>query len=354
MSPEFIESFIAGIIAVAVTYIAVQRLPRTGGTELKNHGIFIACAVIFILIVPLNVRKIIFSPLTVRVIGCVYPLYESIRAVCTPDEEDDKVWLQYWISQGIVFYAAEWIEDFAETNTTLYIYFFHFEFLFFLWLLLPYTDGAALIFEKITKPYLAPALEPITKRFDGWINMLVNTVISASHIWILWAIFLFFPASLKRFITVSVGTIYPFLASIAAVITPEGDDDTFWLTYWSCFGFLFLAMDWTESYLGKIPGFYTVVIFTIVYLMVPLFNGAEKCFRNILVPLARQEEMLILRDAMTVQKSMMKKLTKDRSKFVKQKLAAMFAEDDDNKDKKEQDGGSLFSRVKEGGYQSIV
>lgn len=53
-------------------------------------------------------------------------------------------------------------------------------------------------------------------------------------------------------------------------------------------------MDFSEKILGKIPGFYTLIIFSTVYLMLPMFRGADKVFRKVLVPLAGLQEVSVL------------------------------------------------------------
>jgi hypothetical protein len=53
----------------------------------------------------------------------------------------------------------------------------------------------------------------------------------------------------------------------------------YWLTYWSCFGILFLITDFIENFIGFIPGFYTLTIAATVYLMLPLFRGADTVSR---------------------------------------------------------------------------
>ena len=104
-----------------------------------------------------------------------------------------------------------------------------------------------------------------------------------------------------------IGTVYPFVCSVTATATEEIEDDTYWLTYWAgmylqrqhpdskmhcyltsilAYGVLFLIMDTLETFVGWLPGFYSLVIFTTVYLMLPMFRGADKVFRKILVPLA--------------------------------------------------------------------
>ena len=118
------------------------------------------------------------------------------------------------------------------------------------------------------------------------------------------------------------------MCSVTAAASDEIEDDTYWLTYWSVYGCLFLLMDLTESFLGRVPGFYTLVIFTTVYLMLPMFRGADKVFRKILVPLAGLQELLILRDSILIKKEMMKDLDPERAKIVRKSIAKFFDDDD--------------------------
>ena len=39
---------------------------------------------------------------------------------------------------------------------------------------------------------------------------------------------------------------------------------------------LFLLMDYLENFVGAIPGFYSIVLCCTIYLMLPLFRGAEQ------------------------------------------------------------------------------
>ena len=61
----------------------------------------------------------------------------------------------------------------------------------------------------------------------------------------------------------------------------------YWLTYWSCFGILFLITDFIENFIGFIPGFYTLTIAATVYLMLPLFRGADTVSRRLLISCCR-------------------------------------------------------------------
>lgn len=123
-----------------------------------------------------------------------------------------------------------------------------------------------------------------------------------------------------------IGTIFPLLSSTVSVTTFDGGDDTYWLTYWSCFGCLFMVTDFLENFLGNFPGFYTFVIAITVYLMLPLFRGADQVFRGILVPFAGLEEELLRRDAEELKRVALATLSPERKKLLMKSIAASFQE----------------------------
>lgn len=135
-----------------------------------------------------------------------------------------------------------------------------FEFFFYLWLLLPWTDGACVVFDFVMEPIVGPIIQPMVQRMDNTIAKIVAAVMNASHLSFVWIVFEFFPPALKRTVWIMIGTVFPLASSVVSVTTAEGGDDTYWLTYWSCFGILFLIIDFLENFLGFIPGFYTVAI----------------------------------------------------------------------------------------------
>jgi len=113
-----------------------------------------------------------------------------------------------------------------------------------------------------------------------------------------------------------------------------------------------------EVWLGWIPGFYSLVIACEVYLMLPMFGGAEKIFRKVLVPLFKLEEYLMLRDAFFVKKRIWSELDADRSIAMRTAIAKLFAEEDDasaNKTRKndllESYAGILRTNKKSGGAE---
>ena len=317
---------LAVLVVVALAYHFGP--PRTLGRAWVPHAITAGCLILIEVLLPVSIAKYIFSALTATVVGTVFPIYESVRAVCTPQEDDDKAWLQYWMVGGVLFMCTEWVGHAIGDDNEKVVYWYEFMSVFFVWLFLPVTDGAALIYYNITEPFLAPKVKPLQAKMNNAITALYQTMINAVHLWLLWIIFLFLPQGLKRIIAVAVGTVYPEVSSIAAAATEEVADDTYWLTYWSVYGCLFLIMELLETWLGRVPGFYTLIILTTVYLMLPMFTGADKLFRKVLVPLSGLQEMLMLRDAIQVKKQMLRDLDPERAKAVRQAIAKFYSDDD--------------------------
>lgn len=335
MGSEVWIKLASAIVLVALVGVAHHRLERNRGRRPLPHAVLLCFAVGLMLVLPTqSVARYIFSELAVTAVATVFPIYESVRAVCTPDEEDDRAWLQYWMAGGIIFMCSGWVDDVIQDSDTI-VYWYEAMFFLFVWLQFPKTDGAALIYDGFTKPVLTPLARPLAQRMTNWISYLYQTMVNCLHLWLLWFIFMFLPAGLKRTVALLVGTVYPLVSSITAAASPEVEDDTYWLTYWSCYGCLFLIMDSVELWLGWLPGFYTLVIFATVYLMLPMFQGADKVFRKVLVPLAGLQELLVLRDAIAVKRSMLKDLDPGRAAVVRKAIAKFFDDDAENNDPEE-------------------
>lgn len=321
---QLICSF-AVLAGIAVAYhFGPQRVTR--GPPWVPHVVTLAVLLVIALAVPIDYAKYVFSPLTAVFAGTVFPIYESVRAVCTPAEEDDKAWLQYWMVCGVLFMCTGWVAHVMDDDSVVYWY--EVSTTFFVWLFYPLTDGAHLLYNNVTAPYIAPKVKPLAAKMTNMISALYHTLINAMHLWFLWIIFMVLPAGLKRIIAVAIGTFYPLISSIAAASTEEVADDTYWLTYWSVYGCLFLIMELLETWLGWIPGFYTLVILATVYLMLPMFQGADKLFRKVLVPLAGLQELLLLRDAIQVKKQMLLDLDPARSRAVRHAIAQFYADEE--------------------------
>ena len=88
-----IIAWVGFVLLLPLLALAEHRTERTKGRILRYHLYYAGVALAGILLVPSSMRYAIYSPLGVIIIGTVFPIYESIRAVCTPGGEDDKSWL---------------------------------------------------------------------------------------------------------------------------------------------------------------------------------------------------------------------------------------------------------------------
>lgn len=234
-----LASSVAVISFAALSYRFVES---NEGKDWKAHLIYWGVAAAVMALLPFSISKYVFSGLTLTFVGTVFPIYEALTAVCTIDEEDDKEWLMYWTVGGVLFMLSTWVDDVIHSYKNEEIWYEVMTFLFF-WMYFPKTKGAQVIFEGVIEPYLGPYLQPIKDKISNVAVYVYQTLINAVHLWILWVVFLILPSGLKRFVSIAVGTVFPFVSSVIAVSTEEKDDDTYWLTYWACYGCLFLAMD---------------------------------------------------------------------------------------------------------------
>jgi len=149
--------------------------------------------------------------------------------------------LRYWTIGGIFYVLTEVI--LKEFQSKADAYFLKFAIFFVFWLYCPQTYGSLLIDEKITQTYCAPKLRPLLAQMNNIIQNIIQMCTNVSHLYVVWIFFMFLPELFKRLVAIGVGTVYPFVCSVNAIATEEFEDDAYWLTYWSCYGILFIGMD---------------------------------------------------------------------------------------------------------------
>ena len=81
-------------IAVLAAASLCERIEPNKGVDWRIHAAYWAVAICSVAFLPLGIASYIFTSLTVTLVGAVYPIYRATKAVCTPEEHDDKEWLQ--------------------------------------------------------------------------------------------------------------------------------------------------------------------------------------------------------------------------------------------------------------------
>ncbi|XP_042406580.1 HVA22-like protein a isoform X3 [Zingiber officinale] len=91
-----------------------------------------------------------FDVLAGPVVTLVYPLYASIKAIETKSSTDDQQWLTYW-----VLYSFITLFELTFARVIEWFPIWSYAKLFFsCWLVLPYFNGAAYVYQHFVRPLL--------------------------------------------------------------------------------------------------------------------------------------------------------------------------------------------------------
>lgn len=106
-------------------------------------------------------------------ITVLYPAILSIRAIQSQEDDDDKVWLTYWM----VFGVFNVMETFLGFIFWFVPYWEWVRLGLFVWLLMPQFKGAKVIYDKVLQPQLTANKATIEK----WISMTANVANNAKE-----------------------------------------------------------------------------------------------------------------------------------------------------------------------------
>eukprot|EP01026_Neomeris_dumetosa_P057533 TRINITY_DN529_c0_g1_i3.p3 TRINITY_DN529_c0_g1~~TRINITY_DN529_c0_g1_i3.p3 ORF type:complete len:210 (+),score=22.70 TRINITY_DN529_c0_g1_i3:102-731(+) len=99
--------------------------------------------------------------------GVVYPTYASFKAMESKQTKDDTQWLTYWTMYGSVSLG----EHYTDNILGWFPWYYHAKFAFFLWLQLPTTRGAELLYTRFYRPYLLKYQEKIDLVLQYWFQV---------------------------------------------------------------------------------------------------------------------------------------------------------------------------------------
>ncbi|PWN35440.1 uncharacterized protein FA14DRAFT_154854 [Meira miltonrushii] len=141
------EYFVSQIDKELSKYPQLNKLEQNIGIpQAKAYGAIGAFA-LFTLLVFFN----IFAGFLTNLIGFFLPAYFSMKALDSPQPQDDVQWLTYWV----VFGFFNFIETFVDVILHFVPMYYTFKTLAIVWLMLPQTQGAKIVYTRLVRPLLA-------------------------------------------------------------------------------------------------------------------------------------------------------------------------------------------------------
>ena len=131
---------------------------KTGFDGKMITGILAVCAVLTFI----N----LFGKYITCIVGVTLPAYWSIKAIESPEFDDDKQWITYWAIYGIFTL----IDQFANIVLRIIPFYFVIKILFLIWCFMPNTMGALFIYNKFVGPYFRKYENKIDQKIEKFIR----------------------------------------------------------------------------------------------------------------------------------------------------------------------------------------
>ncbi|QLQ79075.1 hypothetical protein HG537_0B04230 [Torulaspora globosa] len=129
-------------------------------TKLPKSYLVIGAGFIYLLLIFINVGGI--GEILANIAGFIVPAYLSLIAVKSSGKEDDTQLLTYWI----VFAFLNVIEFWSKAILYLVPFYWFIKTVFLLYLALPQTGGAQMVYNVVISPIADKYILPRTKKTD--------------------------------------------------------------------------------------------------------------------------------------------------------------------------------------------
>ena len=145
------------IFTKLINYIKEQGKLIEEKTGIPSKIVYIVLAICFISVI-IGYLDVYITAL----VGIVIPSISSLRALQTKDSDDDKQWLTYWV----VFGVFSFIDLFTASILKFIPFYFILKIAFLIWLFMPNTKGALIIYTKI--------ISKLFKKYEKQIDEIEN------------------------------------------------------------------------------------------------------------------------------------------------------------------------------------
>ncbi|KAK3735171.1 hypothetical protein QZH41_018137 [Actinostola sp. cb2023] len=128
-------------------------------TKVKKLYLFLGVVTVFSLYLIFGYG----AALIVTAIGFAYPAFQSVKAVESPQKDDDTQWLIYWV----VFGCFNIVEFFSDILLSWFPLYFLTKLIFLGWCMAPVKwNGADTIYHKVIKPFVLRHQKQIDSALD--------------------------------------------------------------------------------------------------------------------------------------------------------------------------------------------
>ena len=107
-----------------------------------------------------------FSSYVTCLVGVLCPTYLSLKAIESPEDDDDKQFLTYWVVYGLFSI----IDIFTAFLINIIPFYYTFKLAFLIWLFMPNFRGAVLVYNKL----VGPLFKKYESKFDRGVDKIIN------------------------------------------------------------------------------------------------------------------------------------------------------------------------------------